>query len=188
MQMNGSSRSLRTSRSAIRNPQSAILSPHRNVAAGRKPNYGVGFTLIEVCVAIIIVGVAITALMTGIASGTRINDAGQNLTEAIFLTQEVREYTLTQEEVLASSNPPQSFASIWNSFVGAYSPPVDGQGHTISGLSGWSQAISIAYMDPATMAVVPGPTDLIRVTVTISRNNVQIMSTSWLVAKKTSEQ
>jgi hypothetical protein len=26
------------------------------------------------------------------------------------------------------------------------------------------------------------------VTVTISRNNVQIMSTSWLVAKKTSEQ
>ena len=135
------------------------------------------FTLIEVCVAIVIVGVAITALMTGIASGTRVNDAGQNLTEGIFLTQEVREYTLGQ-----------SFTNVCALGGTSYSPPIDGQGQTMGQLSGWSQAIGVTYMNPAAPAT-PGnvPPDLILVTVTISRNNAQVMSTSWLVARKIGE-
>ncbi len=124
-----------------------------------------------------IIGVAVTALMTGIASGTRVNDAGQNLTEAIFLTQEVRENTLGL-----------SYTAVSGLGGTTYSPPIDGQGQPIGGLSEWSQAISIAYMNPASPAT-PGnvPPDLILVTVTVSRNSVQVMSTSWLVARKIGE-
>jgi prepilin-type N-terminal cleavage/methylation domain-containing protein len=136
-----------------------------------------GFTLIEICVATVIIGVAVTALMTGIASGTRVNDAGQNLTEAIFLTQEVRECTLKL--------PYSSVAGLGGT---TYSPPIDGRGQTIGQLSGWSQAVAVAYMNPASPTTVSGgPSDVILVTVTISRNNAQVMSTSWLVARKIGE-
>ena len=51
-----------------------------------------GFSLVEVAVATAIVGMGIAAILVSVESGTRVNDAGKKLTQAIFLAQEVEHH------------------------------------------------------------------------------------------------
>ena len=62
-----------------------------------RPRSGHGFTLIEVVVAIAIVGLAVASLMFSMASGSSVTGAGVNLTEASFLQNQLKHYlTLNQ--------------------------------------------------------------------------------------------
>ena len=69
-----------------------------------------GFTLIEVAVAIIVVGIAVVALMTAVAAGTRVSGADMNITQAAFIVQELREWTLrlpfSDPDASDALNPP----------------------------------------------------------------------------------
>lgn len=154
-----------------------------------------GFTLIEAGIATMVVGIGIVALVHSLGAGTNVNHQGQNITQAVFVAQEVREYSLTLpfRDKDTPANPPGPDADDTevddlDDLMGAtFSPPIDGQGKPIDNMAGWTQAVSLQWRDPnsLTSTVPNGSSDSIYVTVTITRNDQQVLQTSWLVSKRT---
>lgn len=144
-----------------------------------------GFTLIEVVVATILVGLALTAMIVSVGSNTRVNDAGTKLTQAAFLAQEIHEWTLTL--------PFNDLAQLKNDPPLTYCPPRDGQGYAITDLPAWRQTITLTWRDPNDLdqTVTPGPTDIIYVNVDVAvdvrHQTTLIVSSGWLVTRKPGE-
>jgi len=161
-----------------------------------------GFTLIEIVVATVLVGLALAAMMTSVASNTRVNDAGTKLTQGTFLAQEIREWTLSlpfrDQDPGDLGNPPGpdgSSPQVWVDDLDdlmnvTYCPPRDGQGYAISNLPSWSQTITMTWRDPNNLgSTVPdGTSELIYVNVDVKHRNKLIVSSGWLVTKKPTEQ
>jgi PKD repeat protein len=62
--------------------------------------------------------------------------------------------------------------SNWNA-----SPPTDPYGNSLSGLTGWTQAVSLAWADPTTLgATASTNTGLKKITISISKNGAQLAS------------
>jgi len=156
-----------------------------------------GFSLIEVAVATAIVGIGMAALLAATMSGTRTNDAGKKLTQAVFLAQGVREWTLglpfSDPDPADADNPPgpddgdpQTFVDDLDDLIDVtYSPPRDGQGMAIHDLNDWSQTIQLTWVnadDPST-PVIAGASDVILVSVTVSYLGQSVVSTGWLVTR-----
>ena len=164
-----------------------------------------GFTLIEVVVATILVGLALTAMMISVGSNTRVNDAGTKLTQAAFLAQEIHEWTLTlpfrDQDVGDRDNPPGpdgSSPQVWVDDLDdlmnvTYCPPRDGQGYAIAALPAWSQTITMTWRDPNDLdqTVTAGTSDIIYVNVDVSvdvrHQTTLIVSSGWLVTMKPGE-
>ncbi len=160
-----------------------------------------GFTLIEVVVATVLVGLALVAMMTSVGSNTRVNDAGTKLTQGTFLAQEIREWTLSlpfrdQDAGDLGNQPGQdgSDPQIWVDDLDdlmdvTYCPPRDGQGYAISTLPSWSQTISMTWRDPDDLGsiVSAGTSEVIYVNVDIKHRNKFIVGSGWIVTKKPTE-
>lgn len=156
------------------------------------------FTLIEVVMATVIVGLGVAALLGSIASGTKANAGGQQLTTATFLAQEIREWThrlpFKDPDPADALNPPGSDGSDPQFFVDdlddlmgvTYSPPRDGRGNAIPGMVGWSETITMTWRTPSNLATVvaAGTSDMIYVQVAVSYNGKPILTTGWLVSKR----
>ena len=157
-----------------------------------------GFSLVEALVATTIVGLGAVALLTSIGSGTRVNAAGRDITQAAFLAQEMREWTMklpfSDTDPADAGNPPGPdgsdplvFVDDLDDMMGqTYSPPRDGQGLAISDMNDWSQTINMTWRNPADVGqtVADGASDVIRVEADISHNSVSVLTTSWLVARR----
>jgi len=169
--------------------------------AGRR-----GFTLVEVAVATAIVGIGVAAIMVAAASTTHVNDAGRKLTQAVFIAQELREWTLklpfSDQDPGDAGNPPGPDGSDPQVFIDdlddlsnfdgngiTYEPPRDGQGMAMANMAGWSEQIVLTWRDPSdlTQAVAEGASDVIDVQVTVRYGGRDILSTSWLVARREDE-
>jgi hypothetical protein len=145
-----------------------------------------------------IIGLGAAAIMVSAASNTRANDAGSKLTEAVFLAQELREWTLglpfSDPDPGDQGNPPGSDGSDPQDFVDdlddlmgvSYTPPRDGTGAAIDGMNGWTQSISLTWRDPddLTSTVSAGSSSIIYVEVTLSFQGTEVMETGWLVAER----
>ena len=157
-----------------------------------------GFTLIEVAVAIIVVGIAVVALMTAVAAGTRVSGADMNITQAAFIVQELREWTLrlpfSDPDPNDASNPPGPDGTNPQTFVDdlddlmdvTYSPPRDAQGSAIADLSNWSETVTLTWRDPSDLmtTVTDGSSDVVHVQVDVSHAGREVMATGWLVSRK----
>ena len=157
-----------------------------------------GFTIIETALATVVVGIGIVAMVHAMAAGTRVNSQGRDITHAVFLAQEVREWTLqlpfSDPDDADAGNPPGPDGADPQSFVDdlddlmdvTFTPPRDGQGQVIEGMADWSQTIEMEWRDPnsLTTAVPVGSTEVISVNVTIRHNGQKVTSSSWLVARR----
>jgi prepilin-type N-terminal cleavage/methylation domain-containing protein len=157
-----------------------------------------GFTLVESAIAVVIVGVGIVAMLSAMASGTSVNGQARSITQGVFLAQEIREWTMRLPFVdpnHPNANPgpdvgenPQTFINDLDDLMNVtFSPPRDGQGNPIAGLTGWSQKITIEWRDPLSLStrVYPdGSSDVASVAVTVSLNGRPVYSTSWIVTNK----
>jgi len=157
-----------------------------------------GMTLIEVAVATAIIAIGVTAVMVASTSTTGATDAGRKLTQAIFLAQEIREWTLklpfSDPDDGDRGNPPGPDGSSPQVLVDdlddlmdvTYSPPRDGQGVAICDMAGWSQKITITWRTPEdlTQTVTPGSTDVVNVQVEVAYKGRSILTTSWLVTRR----
>jgi len=143
----------------------------RFVKTNAKPR---GFTLIEVMMAVMLIGLAIVSLVASSGAFTRYNAMGVDLSTAEFLIEEIRELTT-----------PVSFADLGAYNGQTYSPPRDANGDKLSDFNVYKQVITIEYANPADLAQQPytTPSDFRRVTVKILKNNQQITSSSWIRAK-----
>jgi len=168
----------------------------RDAAGATSP---AGFTLIEVAVATVIVGLALVSLMVAVQSNTRVNDAGRKLTVATFLADEIREWTVMlpfkDPDPADAGNPPGPDGSNPQVFVDdlddlmnvTYCPPRDGTGQPIAGLPNWSQTIALTWVDPNSLStpVTAGQSNVIRVDVDVACSGESVFATSWLVAWRT---
>ena len=155
-----------------------------------------GFTLIEALIASIIVGLGITALLMASKSGTQVNASARDITHAINLGQEVREWTLKLpfQDPDTPDNPPGPDGSSPQTFVDdlddlksvTYSPPRDASGQAISDMTGWSQQITLSWRNPTNLseAVSDGASEMIYVEVVISHEGQSVLTTGWLVTKR----
>lgn len=157
-----------------------------------------GFSLIEVAVTTTIVGFGVTALLLSVGSGTKVNAGAGELTQAVFLAQEIREWTIR----LPFSDPdpgdqgkppgpdgtdPQTFVDDLDDLMGVtYSPPRDGRGQAITSAIGWAQKITITWRDPEYLAsvVTPGATDVVYVQVEVLHRGRRVYTTGWIVARR----
>jgi Tfp pilus assembly protein PilV len=156
-----------------------------------------GFTLIEAAVAIVITGVGVTALMAASGAFTRASDGGIKLSQAVLLAQEVREWTVrlpfSDPDELDAGNPPGADPYDLQGVVddlddlsdAVYDPPRSGQGSPIGDMVGWSQTITLTWVDPETLeAVLPGQTDAVRVEVSIGFKGGNVFDATWLVMRR----
>jgi len=156
-----------------------------------------GFTLIEAVVATSIIGVGVAALFVSLKAGTEVNGASAELTRAVFVAQEIREWTLklpfTDPDPGDQGNPPGPDGTSPEYWVDdlddlmdvVYSPPRDGCGNTLYDLEGWSQHITLTWRNPDNLSaiVTPGATDVVRVQVEVSRGTRALLTTGWFVTR-----
>ena len=134
-----------------------------------------GFTLIEALFAAMLIGLVIAALAVSSGAATMVNGAGIDLSTAEFLIEEIREQTamMTFSQVVAYPASP-------------INPPIDVNGDSIGvAFNAYSQQVTVEYVGPSNLAQVSAspPTNFVRVTVTITKNNRPISSTSWIRAQ-----
>lgn len=152
-----------------------------------------GFTLVEVLVAMILIGIAIASLLAASISFTRANGAATNLSTAEFLLEQIRELTTTlpvidpdggstfgaEEGALAEYDDLDDFDGI------TFSPPISIDRTPLTDFTGFTQQITVENVSPANFQQVEadGTTNFVRVTVTVSLNSKPICSSMWIRAR-----
>jgi len=137
----------------------------------RHKNYG--FSLVEVLIATLFIGLAITSLLAVNTSLTKVNAAAADLSTAEFLLEQIKERT-----TLAAYNSLYAFDDA------TYCPPIDADGQTLSDFSAFTQQVAVENVSNTdfTQIVADDTSDFAKITVTVSLNNRQISQASWIRA------
>ena len=140
-----------------------------------------GFTLIEALIATVLIGLGAVAVIMSAGSGTKVNQASLDMTKASFLAQELREWTLQ-----LPIDDPDSTNDLKAMDSNSFTTPLDGKGSQITGISDWKEKITVTWRNPADLdsEVTAGTSDIVYVEVTIKRRDYEILTTGWLIAKK----
>jgi prepilin-type N-terminal cleavage/methylation domain-containing protein len=152
-----------------------------------------GFTLIETSMAMVIIGVALSAVLQLLAAGTSSNLAGKEMSTALNLANNIREFAagLAYQDPANPTSPntrgtlsPTAYNDIWDLDTGNFTPPLDCSGQQISSLSGWSQVVKVQSVDPTNLTATR-PNDptvaTARITVTVYHGNKYIHQICWVV-------
>ncbi|MBP8304263.1 MAG: prepilin-type N-terminal cleavage/methylation domain-containing protein [Phycisphaerae bacterium] len=157
-----------------------------------------GFTLVEVLIAVVLIGVAVAALLGANGAFTRVNAAGVDLTTSEFLIEQISESTVTLPVAEPGTNPavgspfgPESGETLaqyddLDDFDGAtFSPPIDAGRNPLADLAAFSQVVAVQNVQPADLDQVAADhsTAFVRVTVRILRNGQILNSASWIRAR-----
>ena len=132
-----------------------------------------GFTLVEVLVAVVIIGIALVGLMAANGSFTTNNAYGLELSTSEFLIEQIKEMTtLLQYDNLHSLDEV------------VYNPPKNADGEDLTDLGAFSQQIIVENVSASDFqtVVADDSTAFIRVTVRILFNSKLVNSASWLRA------
>ena len=133
-----------------------------------------GFTLVEVLIAIILVGIAIAALVGANISFTQANGAGTELSTAEFLIEQIRERTT-----------PVSYANLRLSFDDKnFSPPINANGEVLHDFAGFTQQITVQNVSNTNFQTVvgDGSSNFVKITIKILLNGKEISSACWIRA------
>jgi prepilin-type N-terminal cleavage/methylation domain-containing protein len=168
------------------------------MAATRSPK---GFSLIEAMIAVVLVGLAVTALVVASNSFTQANSFGADLSTAEFLIEQIRELTV----LLPVADPDVSTWTVLgpeeaslaayddvDDFDGAtFSPPISANKAPLTDLSGFIQQVTVEKISASNFdTAVPDSdtsTAFVRITVNILKNGQQISSATWIRAKYLTE-
>ena len=151
-----------------------------------------GFTLIEVLISIMLVGLAIVSLISANGAFTQANGAGVELSTAEFLIEQIRELSTVLEVIdpntgMATFGPETSETLAdyddLDDFHGAvFSPPISADRNSLTDLSVYSQQITVENVNASDFEQVVGnhTSFFVRVSVKVFMNTKEICSTSWL--------
>jgi len=151
-----------------------------------------GFTLIEVLIAILLVGLAIVSLVSANGSFTQANGAGAELSTAEFLIEQIRELSTVLEVIDPNTGVatfgPETLETLANyddldDFHGAvFSPPISADRISLADLGAYSQQITVENVSASDFEQVVGnhTSFFVRVSVKVFLNTKEISSASWL--------
>jgi len=152
-----------------------------------------GFSLIEVLIAIILIGFAIASLIAANSSFTEANAAGTDLSTAEFLLEQIRELTtllpvIDPNDGTSTFGPEEATLADYDDlddFDGAsFSPPISTDREVLNDFAAFSQQITVENVNAANFEQVVSDhnSDFVRVTVKVFLNSREIVSTSWIRA------
>lgn len=133
-----------------------------------------GFSLIEVLIAVLLVGLAIASLIIASGSFTKANSAATDLSTAEFLIEQIRERSISTK-----------YSELGNleHFDGVvFSPPINANGESLGNFAAFSEQIIVQNVKDANFEEVAANSNFIRVTVKVFLNSKEISSASWLRA------
>lgn len=160
----------------------------------RDRKYRRGFTLIEVLVSIILVGLAVASLVAANSAFTMANGLGTDLSTAEFLIEQIRELTTLLPVV-----DPMSGTTVFGPETGenlatyddlddfdglTFSPPIGADRNALNAFASFSQQVTVENVNASNFEQVVSDhgSDFVRVTVRVFLNSKEISSTSWLRA------
>lgn len=163
---------------------------------GKQDGGRAGFSLIEVLVAVVIVGIAITSLLAANGAFTQVNGAGIDLSTAEFLIEQFREMTamlpVVDPQTGKTTFGPESgetTLAAWDDLDdfdnAAICPPVDVSRTPLTEFASFTQQVRVENVSAASLDTVVADhgSDFVRITVTILQNNTAISSASWIRAR-----
>lgn len=127
-----------------------------------------GFTLIEAMFATMIVGLGIVALMLLLGSSTRVNAAGNNMSSAVFLAEELRAMTDNLDFTALAAKNNASYQG------------VDAAGKPLAGLTNYRQTLFVEPVDPVTLGLPTGAVNCYRLTAVVTHPACGQVKFSWL--------
>lgn len=151
-----------------------------------------GFTLIEVLIAIILVGFAIVSLISANGAFTQANAAGAELSTSEFLIEQIRELTtalpVIDPNTGTSTFGPEASETLANyndldDFNGAsFSPPISADRNALADLNVYTQQITVENVSASDFEQVVSnhSSSFVRVTVKVFLNAREISSARWL--------
>ena len=168
----------------------------KNPAKNITVRYPAAFTLIEIIIATILIGIVITAIVMSSRTFTTINAAGMNLTTAEFLIEEIRELAaplpvVDPDSGTSTFGPESDETSLadyddLDDFDGVvFSPPIDINRTGLANFPSFSQQVTVENVSASDFMAVVGDhgSDFVRVTVRVFLNNEEISSASWIRAQ-----
>jgi type II secretory pathway pseudopilin PulG len=152
-----------------------------------------GFSLLEILISVLLVGLSITALVIANSSFTAANATGADISTAEFLIEQIRELTAMlpvmdpdtttpsfglEEATLAACDDIDDFDGM------AFSPPIGANRAPLNDLAAFSQQVVVQNVSASDFSTVmaDGGSDFVRVTATVSLNGNRIASASWIRA------
>ena len=129
-----------------------------------------GFTLIEILIAVVLLGLAMAAIVASNVAFTQATAQAAQLSTAEFLIEQIRELT-----ALLLYNDVDDF----NGAV--FNPPIDCQQRQLTDFSDYSQAVTVENLSANLQPPGPDPNSpFVRVTVRILYQNNEITKASWI--------
>ena len=152
-----------------------------------------GFTLVEVLISTLLIGLAISALLAANGSSTRINSAGVDMTTAEFLLEQIRELTavlpVTDPETGSATFGPEEPNLVdyddvddFNS-VTPLCPPIDADRTSLTAFSTYSQQISVEKVSVNDFSQPDPDSAFVRVAVSVRQNGDEVCNASWIRAQ-----
>jgi len=142
----------------------------------RDTRYENGFSLVEVLIAIILVGLAIASLVAANISFTKANAAGTDLSTAEFLIEQVRERSISVD--YDDLNSLLHFDGV------TFSPPVNADGEYLTDFAAFSEQIIVENVSEQNFEQVIGyDSSFVRVSVKVFLNSKEISSAGWIRAR-----
>ncbi|MCK5114847.1 MAG: prepilin-type N-terminal cleavage/methylation domain-containing protein [Phycisphaerae bacterium] len=164
----------------------------RHFQSGRRR----GFTLAEVLMATVVLGVGMAAIMGALRAGTQVNSGASDMSRAVLLGQELRErigqLPFSDPDAGQAGNSPGLdessilLADDMDDYDGqVFSPPISSMGDSMTDLSTWSQAVDISWKNDNNIAatVGDGSSNTAYVKITIRNNNEVVLTTGWIVSQ-----
>ncbi len=159
----------------------------------RDTRYEDGFSLIEVLIAIMLLGLAIASLVTANSAFTKANGAGVELSTAEFLSEQIRELStllpvIDPETGVSTFGPEETLLDDYDDlddFDGAsFSPPIGADKEPLDDLASFSQQITVENVNASDFEQVVSDHSsyFVRITVKVFLNSRQISSSRWLRA------
>lgn len=151
-----------------------------------------GFTLIEVLIAILLVGLAIVSLISANGSFTQANGAGVELSTSEFLIEQIRELSTVLEVIdpntgIATFGPEASetladYDDLDDFHGEVFSPPISADRSSLTDLSAYSQQITVENVNASDFEQVVSnhSSFFVRVSVKVFLNTKEISSARWL--------
>ena len=158
--------------------------------------YEGGFSLLEVLIAIILVGIAIASLLAANSTFTKTNAAGTELSTAEFLLEQIKELTVmlpvvdpnlgmltfgqeADEIILADYDDLDDFDGA------SFSPPISADRATLNNFAAFSQQVTVENINAANFeqVVTNHSSSFVRVNVKVFLNSNEISSASWIRAR-----
>lgn len=152
------------------------------------------FTLIEVLVAILLVGLAVTALLVTNRALTQSNSAGLEISTAEFLIEQIKELTallavIDPEDGFTQFGPEETSLADYDDlddFDGAsFSPPINADRQTLNNFSAYRQQVTVQNVSTSnfSLPVADHTSDVVRVTVRIYLNSRLVSEENWIRAR-----